>query len=172
MATTDSAHLVRPDPFLRADEVSFGYGTLTIVDRVSVDVGPGEIVALLGPNGAGKSTLVKGLIGHLPLLGGAVRLNGVDIGRATAPMRVCEWGWATSRKSGTSSHPSLFGRTSAWAAIRYRAAPFESESRRCSISFPRSRRCAIAAPARSAAANGRWWRSAERDDAEPDPAHP
>ena len=88
MATTDSAHLVRPDPLLRADEVSFGYGSLTIVDRVSVEVGPGEIVALLGPNGAGKSTLVKGLIGHLPLLGGAIRLNGIDISTKPAPMRV------------------------------------------------------------------------------------
>ncbi len=88
MTTSDSAHLARPDPLLRADEVSFGYGSLTIVDGVSVEVGPGEIVALLGPNGAGKSTLVKGLIGHLPLLSGAVWLNGFDISTTPAPMRV------------------------------------------------------------------------------------
>jgi branched-chain amino acid transport system ATP-binding protein len=73
---------------LRAAEVSFGYGALTIVDRVSIDVGPGEIVVLLGPNGAGKSTLVKGVIGQLPLLTGAVRLSGEDISRAPAPERV------------------------------------------------------------------------------------
>jgi branched-chain amino acid transport system ATP-binding protein len=88
LTTSDSAHLARPDPLLRADEVSFGYGSLTIVDRVSVDVGPGEIVALLGPNGAGKSTLVKGLIGQLPLLSGAVSLNGFDISTTPAQSRV------------------------------------------------------------------------------------
>lgn len=68
--------------------MSFGYGSLTIVDRVSIEVGPGEIVVLLGPNGAGKSTLVKGVIGHLPLLTGAVSLNGADISKAPAPERV------------------------------------------------------------------------------------
>ena len=88
MTATDNAHLVRPDPLLRADEVSFGYGSLTIVDGVSLEVGPGEVVAVLGPNGSGKSTLVKGLIGHLRLLSGAVRFNGSDIGTASAPTRV------------------------------------------------------------------------------------
>ncbi|MGA8297400.1 MAG: ABC transporter ATP-binding protein [Acidimicrobiales bacterium] len=88
MTSTNGADLTRPKPLLQADEVSFGYGALTIVDRVSVGVGPGEIVALLGPNGAGKSTLVKGLIGHLPLRGGVIRLNGFDISTTPAPMRV------------------------------------------------------------------------------------
>lgn len=88
MTTTDSTHLARPDPLLRADEVSFGYGPLTIVDRVSLEVGPGEVVALLGPNGSGKSTLVKGLIGHLPLRSGAIRFNGFDIGTTPAQVRV------------------------------------------------------------------------------------
>lgn len=71
-----------------ADEVSFGYGSLTVVDRVSIQVGPGETVVLLGPNGAGKSTLVKGLIGHLPVLAGAVRFESSDISKVSSPQRV------------------------------------------------------------------------------------
>jgi branched-chain amino acid transport system ATP-binding protein len=86
--TTDTSHFVRPEPLLRADGVSFGYGSLTIVDRVSVQVGPGETVVLLGPNGAGKSTFVKGVIGHLPLLDGTLSLDGSDIGKASSPQRV------------------------------------------------------------------------------------
>ncbi|MFZ1994980.1 MAG: ABC transporter ATP-binding protein [Solirubrobacteraceae bacterium] len=58
------------------------------MDQVSVQVGRGETVVLLGPNGAGKSTLVKGLIGHLPLLTGAVHFDGHDISNAPSPQRV------------------------------------------------------------------------------------
>jgi len=88
LTSTNGADLDRPEPLLQADEVSFGYGSLMIVDQVSIGVGAGEIVALLGPNGAGKSTLVKGLIGHLPLRGGVIRLNGSDISTTPVPTRV------------------------------------------------------------------------------------
>jgi branched-chain amino acid transport system ATP-binding protein len=83
-----TSRLDRPTARLRTEEVSFGYGSLTIVDRVSIEVGSGEIVVVLGPNGAGKSTLVKGVIGQLPLRTGAVTLNGTDISKAPAPERV------------------------------------------------------------------------------------
>lgn len=68
--------------------MSFGYGSLKVVDEVSIRVGKGETVVLLGPNGAGKSTLVKGLIGQLRLRSGSVSLDGVDISKASAPDRV------------------------------------------------------------------------------------
>ncbi len=68
--------------------MSFGYGSLKVVDEVSVQVGKGETVVLLGPNGAGKSTLVKGLIGQLPLRSGAVRLGGADISKTPSSQRV------------------------------------------------------------------------------------
>jgi branched-chain amino acid transport system ATP-binding protein len=88
MATPDAMPSVRPEPMLRADGVSFGYGSLTIVDQVSIQVGLRETVVLLGPNGAGKSTLVKGLIGQLPLRSGSLTLGGADIGNVPPQQRV------------------------------------------------------------------------------------
>jgi branched-chain amino acid transport system ATP-binding protein len=51
-------------------------------------VQPGEIVALVGANGAGKSTLAKAISGLLPLMGGALRLDGAEIGTLSPAERV------------------------------------------------------------------------------------
>lgn len=44
---------------------------------VSVQVGPGQILALVGPNGRGKSTLLDAVAGLLPLASGRITLDGV-----------------------------------------------------------------------------------------------
>ena len=49
---------------LTVADVSAGYGTIRVLDGVSVEVGAGEAVAILGPNGAGKTTLLR-TIGYL-----------------------------------------------------------------------------------------------------------
>lgn len=86
--TVDTYQQERCAPILTAESVSFGYGPLRVVDQVSIQVGPGETVVLLGPNGAGKSTLMKGLIGHLPLLTGALNFDGADISKTPSSQRV------------------------------------------------------------------------------------
>jgi branched-chain amino acid transport system ATP-binding protein len=53
--------------------------TRTVIDGVSLDVPPGQIVALLGPNGAGKSELVLAVAGVMPLTSGTVSVNGVPV---------------------------------------------------------------------------------------------
>ena len=54
------------------------YGDRTVVDDVSFEVRPGEIVVLLGPNGAGKTTTVEIVEGYRRADGGTVRVLGVD----------------------------------------------------------------------------------------------
>jgi branched-chain amino acid transport system ATP-binding protein len=54
-------------------------GAVAAVDRVSLDVQPGEIVALLGPNGAGKSSLIGAVVGAVPLSSGRIRFDGREM---------------------------------------------------------------------------------------------
>ncbi|MEH6634288.1 MAG: ATP-binding cassette domain-containing protein [Halioglobus sp.] len=58
------------DPLLRLDEAALGYGTVSVLSKVNLQLRPGSRYGLLGRNGAGKSTLLKSLIGELPLIAG------------------------------------------------------------------------------------------------------
>ncbi|MCB1478030.1 MAG: ABC transporter ATP-binding protein [Rhodobiaceae bacterium] len=64
---------------LEARDVSVRFGSFTAVDKVSVNVGPGERVGLIGPNGAGKSSLFAALSGFEDAGGGTIRFNGRDV---------------------------------------------------------------------------------------------
>lgn len=48
---------------VNAAELTKSYGSLTAVDRISVQVAEGEVYGLLGPNGAGKTTFLRMLFG-------------------------------------------------------------------------------------------------------------
>lgn len=65
---------------LEADQLTSGYGEVTAIADVSLDVRD-EVFAVLGANGAGKTTLLKALARLLPAMGGTIRLNGEDISR-------------------------------------------------------------------------------------------
>jgi len=51
------------NPLVSFNKISFSYGKRQILDDVSFNLNPGEILGLLGPNGAGKSTLFNLLTG-------------------------------------------------------------------------------------------------------------
>jgi zinc/manganese transport system ATP-binding protein len=57
------------------ENLTLGYERHPAVHHLTGEVRRGELLALIGPNGAGKSTLLKGIMGQLPALGGALRLN-------------------------------------------------------------------------------------------------
>ncbi|MEO8194671.1 MAG: ABC transporter ATP-binding protein [Gemmatimonadales bacterium] len=50
------------------------------LDGVSFDVPAGVVTAVAGPNGSGKSTLVRALLRRQPLDGGAISIDGIDLG--------------------------------------------------------------------------------------------
>lgn len=72
---------------LRASEIVVAYGRNIAVDRVSIDVAPGQIVGLIGPNGAGKTSFIDAVSGFTALGGGRVELDGSDISAVPAHVR-------------------------------------------------------------------------------------
>jgi branched-chain amino acid transport system ATP-binding protein len=67
---------------LEVHDLSAGYGSITVLRGVSLQVGAGEILGVLGRNGMGKSTLIRAVSGLVPASAGAVRLEGRDVTRA------------------------------------------------------------------------------------------
>ena len=61
---------------LALDNVASGYGQVSIIKSVSLDIRPREIFALMGKNGMGKTTLLKTILGFLPLKAGSISLDG------------------------------------------------------------------------------------------------
>ena len=69
---------------LTIQNLSAGYGKLTILHNISLNVQAGQFVAILGPNGSGKSTLLKTIFGLTTVFDGSVQLGGSElIGVAT-----------------------------------------------------------------------------------------
>ena len=63
---------------LQTHDLSKRFGEIQAVDRVSFEVGPGEIYGLLGPNGAGKTTTISLVCGLLKPDGGNVVVSGTN----------------------------------------------------------------------------------------------
>jgi ATP-binding cassette, subfamily F, member 3 len=57
------------------EELSIGYGDLTLLKGLNLHARHGDRIALIGPNGAGKTTLVRTIAGHLPPLAGQVQIG-------------------------------------------------------------------------------------------------
>src|SRR5690606_24068729 len=55
------------------------YGSRRVVDGVSFEVRPNEVVGLLGPNGSGKSTILRMLTGYLKPTAGSASVAGYDV---------------------------------------------------------------------------------------------
>ncbi|MFN3670738.1 MAG: ABC transporter ATP-binding protein [Bosea sp. (in: a-proteobacteria)] len=67
------------EPVLALIGLNKAFGALTVTDRVSLSVQPGELHALIGPNGAGKTTLVHQISGVLRPDSGQILFRGQDI---------------------------------------------------------------------------------------------
>ncbi len=64
---------------IAVEGLQVGYGDMSVVRGVSLEVRQGEAVAVIGPNGAGKTTLFKAIAGMLQPRGGNILYQGARI---------------------------------------------------------------------------------------------
>src|SRR5262252_1284171 len=66
-------------PILSLREINTYYGVIHILQNVSLDVYPGELVCLLGGNASGKSTTLKTILGIVRPRKGSVEFAGENV---------------------------------------------------------------------------------------------
>ena len=64
---------------IKITQVSKFYGSQKALDKVSFEIGTGELIGFLGPNGAGKSTMMKIITGYLAADEGTITINGEPV---------------------------------------------------------------------------------------------
>jgi ABC-type Fe3+/spermidine/putrescine transport system ATPase subunit len=78
---------VTPLVCLDVEAVSKSFGAHRVLDRITLAVARGEVLALLGPSGSGKTTLLRVLAGFETADGGRVLLDGEDLTRSPPARR-------------------------------------------------------------------------------------
>lgn len=64
---------------LAVENIDLFYGASQALKSVSVGATKGKVTCVLGRNGVGKSSLLRAIVGHRPIKGGKIVLDGTDI---------------------------------------------------------------------------------------------
>ena len=76
----DALAIAAPRGAVQFDAMSFRYKPdVPLIENMSIDVTPGQMIAIVGPTGAGKTTLVNLLMRFYDVDSGAIRVDGVDV---------------------------------------------------------------------------------------------
>ena len=76
---SQSQHTWEKDAVIELQEVHKAFGTLKVLDGVTVRIPRGEITVLMGPSGTGKSVTLRHIVGLLPPDRGDVFVDGSDV---------------------------------------------------------------------------------------------
>ncbi len=76
---------------LKIDDLHVQYGLSHVIQGISLEAKPGEVVGIFGRNGVGKTTLMKAVAGWVRPSGGGIALDGQSFGGLT-PDRICRHG--------------------------------------------------------------------------------
>lgn len=74
-------------PVISVRDLVVGFGDTVVLDHLSLDVRPGEIMGVVGGSGSGKSVLLRTIIGLLPKRKGVIEVLGIDLDKADEAMR-------------------------------------------------------------------------------------
>jgi branched-chain amino acid transport system ATP-binding protein len=75
-------------PLLALKDVNTYYGQIHILQGISMEIRPGELVCLLGGNASGKSTTLKTILGIVKPRSGTVEFDGIDVTDTTTSFRI------------------------------------------------------------------------------------
>jgi branched-chain amino acid transport system ATP-binding protein len=73
---------------LHLDDVTTYYGKMRILEGISIEVEPGELVCLLGGNASGKSTTLKTILGIVRPRAGRVMIDSEDVTTRAVSYRI------------------------------------------------------------------------------------
>jgi branched-chain amino acid transport system ATP-binding protein len=121
---------------LRASGLTAGYGQVTVLHGIDVEVAEGEIVVMLGANGAGKTTTMRSISGTIGR-DGTLELAGTDITSAS-PDSIVRMGVAqVPQGRGTFPELSVDDNLRAGAITRRDSSGVAADMRRWYEQFPR-----------------------------------
>jgi branched-chain amino acid transport system ATP-binding protein len=118
---------MRRDAVVEAERLSVHFGGVTALDRVNLNVAPGELRCLIGPNGAGKSTFFKCVTGQLRPSEGRVFIKGEDVS-GSPPFAIARLGVGIKTQV-PSVMNGLSVRENLWLAARRTAGKKEADRR-------------------------------------------
>lgn len=75
-------------PLLALRDVNTYYGPIHILENISMEIQPGELVCLLGGNASGKSTTLKTILGIVEPRSGTVEFDGEDVTERSTSYRI------------------------------------------------------------------------------------
>lgn len=84
---------------LKAQHLSVGYGTKTLIKEANFSLSAGQVLCLLGSNGCGKSTLLRTLLGLLTPLSGKITLNNQPLQNFSAAELACHIAYVPQAQS-------------------------------------------------------------------------
>jgi len=73
---------MQKQPVISVRDLVVGFNDHIVLDRLSLDAQPGEILGVVGASGSGKSVLLRTIIGLLPKRAGTIEVLGLDLDRA------------------------------------------------------------------------------------------
>ncbi|THE64708.1 ABC transporter ATP-binding protein [Salinadaptatus halalkaliphilus] len=78
---SEHRHHSSSEPILHAQALEHDYGSISVLENVTLPISRGAVTGLIGPNGSGKTTLLRVLAGLLEPTAGTVTYNGEETAR-------------------------------------------------------------------------------------------
>lgn len=69
---------------IKVTDLNQAFGKKNVLESINIEINRNEICALVGRNGAGKSTFINSLLGLIPVKGGAIEINGIEVNKKTS----------------------------------------------------------------------------------------